>query len=51
LNAGMEWQVTPKTALALETGVRIEGARDYSNGERGDTNVVVPLTLRGSFNF
>jgi len=51
LNAGMEWQVTPKTALALETGVRIEGARDYSNGVKGDTNVAIPVTLRGSFNF
>jgi hypothetical protein len=51
VNAGVEWQVTPKTALAFETGLRIEGARDYANGVKGDTNISVPLTLRGSFNF
>ncbi|MEL6686582.1 MAG: hypothetical protein AAFP97_03065 [Pseudomonadota bacterium] len=51
LKAGVEWQVTPKTALAFETGVRVEGARDYANGEKGDRRISVPLTLRGSFNF
>ena len=51
LNAGMEWQVTPKTALAFETGIRIEGARDYSNGVKGDTNIAIPMTIRGSYNF
>jgi hypothetical protein len=51
LKAGVEWQVTSKTALAFETGLRVEGARDYSNGNKGDTNITVPLTLRGSFNF
>ncbi len=51
LAAGLEWQVTPKTALAFETGVRVEAARDYANGAKGDTNVTVPFTLRGSFNF
>ncbi|GLQ20688.1 hypothetical protein GCM10007854_16430 [Algimonas porphyrae] len=51
LSAGVEWQVTPATALAFETGLRVEGARDYSNGAKGDTNISVPLTLRGSFNF
>lgn len=51
LTAGMEWQLTPKAALALETGVKFEGARDYSNGAKGDNNIAVPLTLRGSFNF
>ena len=51
LNAGMEWQVTPKTALAFETGVRIEGSRDYSNGVKGDTNIAIPMTIRGSYNF
>lgn len=51
LAAGLEWQVTPKTAVAFETGVRVEGARDYSNGTKGDTNISVPVTLRGSFNF
>lgn len=51
LNAGMEWQVTPKTAFAFETGVRIEGARKYTNGERGDKNIAIPMTIRGSYNF
>ncbi len=51
LNAGVEWQLTPKTAMAFETGVRIEGAREYSNGTKGSTNVAVPLTIRGSYNF
>ena len=51
LNAGMEWQISPKTALAFETGVRIEGARKYSNGERGDKNIAIPMTIRGSYNF
>jgi len=51
LNAGFEWQVTPKTALAFESGLRFEGARKYSNGERGDTNIAIPVTVRGSYNF
>lgn len=51
LTAGMEWQVTKGTALALETGLVYEGGRDYSNGAKGDSNLSVPLTLRGSFNF
>ena len=51
LNAGVEWQVTPKTALAFESGVRFEGARDFSNGEKGDTNIAIPVTVRGSYNF
>jgi len=51
LNAGVEWQVTPKTALAFESGLRFEGAREYSNGENGDTNIAVPFTVRGSYNF
>ena len=51
LQAGLEWQVTPGTALALETGLRVQGARDYSNGAKGDSRISVPLTLRGSFNF
>lgn len=51
LNLGLEWQATPKTAFALETGVRVEGARDYSNGTKGDKAVSIPLTLRGSYNF
>ncbi len=51
VTAGMEWQVTPKWALALETGVKFEQARDFANGDEGDNNVSVPVTLRGSFNF
>ena len=51
LTAGMEWQLTPKTALALETGVKYEKSRDYVNGANGDDNISVPVTLRGSFNF
>lgn len=51
LNAGVEWQVTPKTALAVESGLRFEGSRDFSNGESGDTNIIIPFTVRGSYNF
>ena len=51
LNAGVEWQVTPKTALAFETGVRIEDARDFTNGEKGDEKIAIPVTIRGSYNF
>ena len=51
LNAGVEWQVTPKTALAFESGLRIEGAREYSNGAKGDNNIAIPFTVRGSYNF
>ncbi|MGB3456591.1 MAG: hypothetical protein WBG08_10055 [Litorimonas sp.] len=51
LQAGVEWQVTPGTALALETGLKYQGGRDLSNGEKSDVRLSVPLTLRGSFNF
>lgn len=61
LNVGAEWQITPKFALAAETGVKVQGARDYADfanaagetisGESGDTNISIPLTLRGSVNF
>jgi len=51
LTTGLEWQMTPKTALAFETGVNVEGGRKYLNGERGDSNISIPVTLRGSFNF
>ena len=51
LNAGVEWQVTPKTALAFETGLRYEGSRDLVSGDNGDTNISIPLTVRGSYNF
>lgn len=51
LNAGVEWQVTPRTGIAFETGIRVEGARDYSNDENGDENIAIPFTIRGSYNF
>ncbi len=51
LNVGAEWQITPKTALAFESGVRVQGGRKYSNGSRADTDISIPMTLRGSFNF
>ena len=51
LNAGLEWQATPKTAIAFETGVKFETAREYVNGVKGDSNVSVPFTIRGSYNF
>ncbi len=51
LNVGAEWQVTPGAALALESGLRVEGGRKYSNGERADANISIPVTLRGSVNF
>ena len=51
INAGVEWQATDRTAIAFETGVQVEGGRKYVTGERADTNVSIPLTVRGSFNF
>ncbi len=51
LNAGVEWQVTPRTGIALETGLRFEGPRKYSNGVDGDRNISFPLKIRGSYNF
>lgn len=51
LNAGLEWQATPRTAIAFETGVKFETAREYANGNKGDSNVSVPFTIRGSYNF
>ena len=51
LNAGIDWQLTPRVGLAFETGLRIEGARKYANDEKGDTNIAIPLTIRGSYNF
>ncbi len=61
LNFGAEWQMTPGFALAAETGLRFQGARDYADftnaagdlveGAKGDVNVSIPLTLRGSINF
>jgi len=51
VNVGAEWQVTPGAALAFESGVRVEQGRRFSNGERADTNITIPFTLRGSVNF
>jgi len=61
LNVGAEWQLTPGFALAAETGVKMQGARDYADftnaagetisGQKGDTNISIPVTLRGSINF
>ena len=61
LNFGAEWQLTPGFALAAETGVRVQDGRDYADftnaagelveGRKGDTNISVPFTLRGSVNF
>jgi len=51
LTAGMEWQVTPKTAIAFETGLKLYENREFVSGSKGETNLTVPLTLRGSYNF
>lgn len=51
LNAGIEWQATPKTAIAFETGLKFEGPKDYVNGAKSDTNIAIPFTIRGSYNF
>ena len=69
LNAGVEWQASPRMSLAFETGVEVRGGLRYSDneitdfdengnaftttveGQRGDTDISIPLTVRGSFNF
>ena len=63
LNAGLEWQATPRTAIAFETGLKFEGARDRFIDPnidlttinpadfKGDSNISVPFTIRGSYNF
>ncbi|PHR57468.1 MAG: hypothetical protein COA43_12285 [Robiginitomaculum sp.] len=51
LRAGIEWQMTPKTALAFEAGLKYEGAREFSNGAKGQAIVSVPVAIRGSYNF
>ena len=51
LLGGVEWQVTPKTALAFEAGLRFEGERELVNGEDGDTRISIPFGIRGSYNF
>lgn len=51
ITLGAEWQVTPKAALAFETGVRYEGARERADGTDTEGFVAIPLTLRGSIGF
>ena len=51
LRAGVEWQATPRAALAFESGVRFEGGREYVNGNDEDSSLAIPFTVRGSFNF
>ncbi len=51
VKAGLEWQMTAKTALAFEAGVKYEAARDFSDGTQGDDIISIPLTIRGSYNF
>jgi len=51
VKAGLEWQMTAKTALAFEAGVKYESARDFSDGTQGDNIISVPITIRGSYNF
>lgn len=51
VNAGLEWQATPRTAVAFETGIAVEGGRKYTNGVREDENISIPFTIRGSYNF
>lgn len=51
VTAGVEWQATPRTAIAFETGLRYEGGRDDVNDVKGDDNLSIPFTIRGSYNF
>lgn len=51
IKGGLEWQMTPRTALAFEAGVKYEKERDFSGGAKGDRNVTVPVAIRGSYNF
>jgi len=51
VKGGLEWQMTPKTALAFEAGIKYEGARDFSDGTPGDDIISVPVSIRGSYNF
>lgn len=51
VTVGAEWQVTPKAALAFETGLRYEGGRDVTAGGETDENFAIPLTIRGSIGF
>ncbi|MEP6344039.1 MAG: hypothetical protein ABJ275_12065 [Maricaulaceae bacterium] len=51
VTAGLEWQATERTAIAFETGVKFEGGRDDVNDVKGDDNISIPFTIRGSYNF
>ena len=52
LTVGGEWQISPKAAFALETGVRVEGRRPLEiNDGKTAANLSIPLTLRGSIGF
>lgn len=51
LTVGAEWQITPQAALAFETGVKFEGGRDMTAGGSSESNIAIPLTLRGSIGF
>lgn len=51
LLVGAEMQISPRTAIALETGVRYRSGLELSSGEKTDDTISVPVTLRTSFNF
>ncbi len=51
VKAGLEWQMSPKTALAFEAGLKYEDKRDFSDGTKGDAIISVPVAIRGSYNF
>lgn len=51
IKGGVEWQMTPRTALAFEAGVKYEKQRDFSSGVKGNSNLTVPVAIRGSYNF
>ena len=51
INLGLEWQMTERSALGFETGVRYEGPRNKTAGGETDANISIPLTLRGSIGF
>ncbi|PHR91312.1 MAG: hypothetical protein COA69_12435 [Robiginitomaculum sp.] len=51
LKAGLEWQMTPRTALAFEAGLKYETDRERTNGTGGDENFSIPIAIRGSYNF
>lgn len=50
VKAGVEWQMTPRTALAFEAGLRYEQGREVGT-TRGDANISAPVALRTSYSF